>query len=360
MPIEVGFWKIEKDKVRRVDFGSIDTERRLESLIESDLSIIGSDLMLIGRQVITSFGKIIDLLAMNANGKISIIELKRNKTPREVVAQAIDYASWIQHLGFDDFKQIYRDYSSKELEEGYADFFGTDLPEHINEEHDMLIVCSTLDTESERIVSYLSERDIPINVVFFSYFKDGDSEYLSRSWLIDPMVVEEKASISGSKDTGEVWNGRDFVVNIDEWEGVSTWKDAVKYGFVSAGGGIWYSRTLKQLREGHRVFAYIPQVGYVGVGKVIGTSLPMKDFKVSVDGQEKPILEAPMHCDRIKAMASRSDDETEYLVKVEWIKTVEESKALKGKGLRANQNSAFKLKNTYTLTKLIDFFGLEE
>ncbi len=361
MAVEVGFWRIEKNKLRKVEYSSIDMERRLEDLIESDFSILNTDLMLIGRQVRTSYGKIIDLLAMDADGKITIIELKRNHTPREVVAQTLDYASWLEEQTFDDIKRIYREYKAKELEEGYSNYFNRDLPEHINQEHEMLIVCSSLDHESERIISYLSEKyDVPINVVFFRYFKDGSSEYLSRSWMIDPTIVEEKAINAGAKDTGEVWNGHDFVANIDEYNGISTWEDAVKYGFISAGGGLWYSRTLNQLKAGHRVFAYIPATGFVGVGDVVEPSVAVKDFMVSIDGVMTPIANAPLASERMKVFAQKSEDETEYLVRVKWIKTVKETEAFKEKGLRANQNSVFKLKSSYTLNKLLNFFGLEE
>jgi hypothetical protein len=47
----------------------------------------------------------------------------------------------------------------------------------------------------------------------------------------------------------------------------------MKYGFISAGGGEWFSRTLKNLPLGARVFASIPKCGYVGVGTVIGEAL---------------------------------------------------------------------------------------
>jgi RecB family endonuclease NucS len=43
--------------------------------------------MVIGRQVPTSYGKRIDLLAIDAGGDLHAIELKRDRTPREVSIQ---------------------------------------------------------------------------------------------------------------------------------------------------------------------------------------------------------------------------------------------------------------------------------
>lgn len=63
-----------------------------------DVSILNRDWLLIGRQVRTGFDKLIDLLAVDANGTVIVIELKRDNTPRDVVAQAIDYASRIMTL----------------------------------------------------------------------------------------------------------------------------------------------------------------------------------------------------------------------------------------------------------------------
>lgn len=87
MPVEVGIWKIGK-KLERIEFAELDSEKRLEEIIAGDLTILEPGLMLLGRQVPTAFGKIIDILAMDGEGNLVIIELKRNRTPREVVAQA--------------------------------------------------------------------------------------------------------------------------------------------------------------------------------------------------------------------------------------------------------------------------------
>ena len=115
-------------------------------------------------------------------GDLVILELKRDRTPRDIVAQALDYASWVQGLGHEDvinrasdfFKGIGEDRS---LERAFKDKFGENLPEVINESHRIYIVASTLDSATERIVEYLSEtHGVDINAATFAYYKVGDDE----------------------------------------------------------------------------------------------------------------------------------------------------------------------------------------
>ena len=46
-------------------------------------------------------------------------------------------------------------------------------------------------------------------------------------------------------------------------------EDAVKYGFVSAGGGRWYSQTLRGLPVGARVFVNIPGAELIPKGQFL-------------------------------------------------------------------------------------------
>jgi hypothetical protein len=161
-----------------------------------------------------------------------------------VVAQALDYGSWVSGLGRDEVGVLYEKYRPGEtFEEAFSQRFGTPVPDALNAAHQLIIVASTLDASTERIVSYLSAYGVPLNVVFFSYFKDGDHEYLARSWLIDPVEAESRtarARADGArvrKVTG-TWNGQDFYVSFGEGE-TRSWDDAIKYGFVSGGGGPW-------------------------------------------------------------------------------------------------------------------------
>ncbi|MBP2132215.1 hypothetical protein J2128_000136 [Methanomicrobium sp. W14] len=360
MPIEVGLWNITTNTVNKIEYSSIDSEKRLEDIICNNISILDDDLLIIGRQTPTIYGKYIDLLGINSEGKLTIIELKKNKTPREVIAQVLDYASWIKDLSYTEVKNICKNYHNEEFESLFAEKFGESPPEKINQEHNMVIVCSELDNETERILNYLSGNyNVPINAVFFRFFSDNKSDYLSRSWLIDPIEAEERTSKSGAQSKGEPWNGRDFVVNIDECDGVSTWEDTKKYGFVSAGGGIWYSKTMKNLFPGARIFAMIPKKGYLGVAKVLEESVPIKDFLVRKGNKEVPILEVPLKCENIKNNWDNPDS-CEYLVRVEWLKILPDDQPYWVKGLSANQNSAFKLRNKFTLDKLTEHFQLDD
>jgi hypothetical protein len=360
MPIEVAIWEVEQNSLKKMEYTNLNYEDKLQNAVERDLSIISDELLTIGSQVHTAFGKKIDLLAMNPEGNLVIIELKRGKTPREVVAQTLDYASWVKDLSFDDIADTFRQYNNnKELEEAFQDKFGVQLPEELNNQHEMIVVCSSLDSESERIINYLSLYKVPINVVFFKYFKQNDKEFLTRSWLINPNELTEKGITTKDGSKKEPWNGKDFVCNIDEADGISSWEDCIKYGFISAGGKRWYIASLNQLFPGARVFAMIPGKGYLGVGIVKENVLPIKDFKVVCDKKETSILDVALKCEGLK---KQSDDleKCEHLVRVDWLATKKENDAFWVKGLRANQNSAFKLRSLFTLNKLVEHFGLEK
>jgi len=50
---------------------------------------------------------------------------------------------------------------------------------------------------------------------------------------------------------------------------------------------------------------------------------------------------------------------SEYLARVEWIDTRPRSRALKEKGMFANQNVVAKLRQTFTLQRLVEEFDLD-
>jgi hypothetical protein len=132
MPEEVRIWSIQQgNKLRELERSKLDLEQRIEEWTAEDISILSNDLLVIGRQVPTDFGGFLDLLCLNANGDTVIVELKRHKTPREVTAQVLDYASWINDLSNDSITSIANEYlgSKGPLERAFTEKFNIDLPD---------------------------------------------------------------------------------------------------------------------------------------------------------------------------------------------------------------------------------------
>lgn len=102
MGVETGVWRIEQGVPRRLPSAVMPSERDLEDLLAQDPALLGEALLVIGRQVHTPHGKFIDLLALDAEGTVHVLELKKDRTPRDVVAQVLDYGSWVSTLSRDD------------------------------------------------------------------------------------------------------------------------------------------------------------------------------------------------------------------------------------------------------------------
>jgi len=346
----------------------MEVEKRLEDIIAEDPLILGPDVLVIGRQVPTAYGTFIDLLAINREGNLIVIELKKDKTPREVVAQVLDYGSWVSQLEEADIADIFENYrhslnsetSAPSLDAAFCERFNvSSMPEALNESHELLIVATRLDDSTERIIGYLTDYGLAINAAFFRVFKDGEHEYLSRAWLIAPEAAEAKITEKREKLP---WNG-EYYVSFGHSETGRHWEDARKYGFVSAGGGEWYSRTLSILEQGGRIWVNVPQTGYVGVGIVKEGPARAQEFLVQdANGHMVPITTLPLK-GNLAHPTDNPEDSEEYLVRVEWIKTAPLSEAISERGFFGNQNSAARPRAKawqHTTERLKHRFGIEE
>lgn len=338
MPIHHAIWRVGEQPAPLVS-SRLASEQQLEDMIVRDPRILSSEWMLIGRQEVTSHGGRVDLLAIAPDASLVLIELKRDRTPREIIAQALDYASWVEQLTPDRVAQIFQRFSGgKSLDIAFQERFGVELDEGtLNQSHQIIIVAAELDPSTERIIGYLNARDIAINVVFFLVFEHGAEKLLSRAWLIDPGETQANvASTTTAKGDKEPWNG-EFYVSFGDAASRS-WEDARRFGYISGGGDSWYSQTLKLLSPGDRVWVKIPKKGYVGVGTVLESVQPVKDFKVRTDSGEQPALVALKHAEKYQLTAD-DPERAEYFVRVKWLDTVPENKAVNEVGLFGNQNT---------------------
>jgi len=207
MADEVKVWEVTGNgALKKVQPAKLSLEAWIEEWIKQDISVLvpdGSKLLLIGQQVRTDLGDEIDLLCMDSRGNLVIVELKRDKTPRKVTAQALEYASWVQDLTADKIEELaLLTHPGKLLSELFKEKFDADYPEALNAEHSILIVAAQIDDRTERIIRYLSAKGIDINFVRFHLFQDQDGkELLIRTFTVTPDEVEQITSRVGTKNT---------------------------------------------------------------------------------------------------------------------------------------------------------------
>ncbi|MFB3915759.1 MAG: endonuclease NucS domain-containing protein [Terriglobales bacterium] len=324
-------------------------EDQLQAWIAANPRLIGLELLVLGREVPTEFGGRIDILGLDQDGNAVIIECKRDRTPRDIIAQILDYASWVAALSTRKIHEIAQAKLGKSLETAFQERFGTELPEALNESHSLVIVASEFDASSRRIVEYLAEvHEVGINTAFFNTFEHDGETFLATDWLLDQEEVTQRAESKAKAPWSGLWY---FNVGQDNER---NWEDLRKYGFISAGGSRYYSDPLKRLSPGDRVCAYQKQSGYVGFGIVTGPSVPVRDFTVN----DTPILKLPLQA---RGFGHEADDldKCEYLVSVEWLKTYPLSEAKTFTGVFANQNIVCKLRDAATIEFLKGVFPLE-
>lgn len=199
MGTEIRTWQIINGELKSISSKLKDNNRTepydLEPWVKSNPEILGSDLALIGRQVTSKSGPI-DLLGIDSLGNLIVIELKREKLPREALAQAIDYASDISTWSIEKISEICNAHTSKTLEEIFQNQFpDIDLESvNINSMQRILLVGFSLESSLERMIEWLSDGyNVNINAIILSYIitSNGD-EVLMRTSIISEEIEQER------------------------------------------------------------------------------------------------------------------------------------------------------------------------
>ena len=136
----------------------------------------------------------LDLLLMDIEGNLTIVELKRDKTPRDVIAQILEYASDVQQMTVDDLEEVVSKHTRHSgladvvvcLQEENPEYEDTDLDkvkERVREclqgkRLQLLVVSYDVDDRIRRVTDLLRETyGMRIYSVAFDYFVGDDYEY---------------------------------------------------------------------------------------------------------------------------------------------------------------------------------------
>ncbi|MCP5179911.1 MAG: MmcB family DNA repair protein [Pseudomonadales bacterium] len=332
----------------------------IQEWIEKSPSILGEQLLVIGKELTLESGRRLDLLAIDKSASLVVIELKRDDTGASAEWQAIKYASYCSNLTIEEiFSQLarYRELAEGEAEKLVEEFIDADF-ENLNASQRIILAAKEFHSEVISAVLWLREFGVNIQCTRLAPYVDADNALFIKPEIIIPLPEardyierkEQKRRVAATSQSE--WTGYWFV-NVGEGEH-RTWDDNVKYGFVGAGQGRRYSSALKRLKVGDKLYAYAAGLGYVGFGQVISSAVPIREFVVEESGV--PLLEENLTA--ANPSENADDDELcEWVVGVKWEKTVPFSKAKTFTGVFANQNIVCKLRNEQTLRFVQKEFG---
>jgi hypothetical protein len=196
-------------------------EAVLEDWLESnpDGIVEEGELLIVGRQVVTNFGGFVDLLGIDRYGSVVVIELKRNRTPRDTLAQALEYASFAERLNAEQLEGILRLYQKNDsvsLAEYHRVYFELSPDEAIafNKDQRIVIVGQTITPEIRQTASFLRSKGVRVTCVEFSFFQaTGGTRLLSQEIVVGQEADKPTTPTSGSLPT-VTENG--FMATLDD------------------------------------------------------------------------------------------------------------------------------------------------
>jgi hypothetical protein len=179
------------------------------------------------------------------------VELKRNRTPRDTLAQSLEYASFVEHLDISQLESILRSYLNDEslsLAEYHREYFelASDEAVAFNKDQRIVIVGQRITPEIRQTASFLRSKGIRVTCVEFTFFQTNEeTRLLSQEIVVGKEsdkpahvasgslpVVDEKAFFATLDDNGKTvfscllglakdksmpihWGTKGFSLNID-------------------------------------------------------------------------------------------------------------------------------------------------
>lgn len=171
-------------RMKRLDFRiEADLEDYLQVYLSHHLSLLGLNLLFIGRQIATP-GGIVDLLAIDATGVVYIIELKLRQATASTTAQLLAYRRSIKQL---TKQQLIRVAAAGglhiDLLQAFQRHFGYPLPEGANRAQVLTVIAASIHPRTAE--SLLELRDMGYAIDAFCYSVRSDT------FSLIPHVLEQ-------------------------------------------------------------------------------------------------------------------------------------------------------------------------
>ncbi len=203
----------------------------LQRLLRSQIDVLDTNLYVLTEE----FGdwedsrRRIDLLAIDKEGNLVVIELKRTNDGGHMELQAIRYAAMVSAMTFDRAVQIHAEFlarmgeSPEEARDQLLTFLEWEEPDEESFAADVriLLVSEDFGKELTTAVLWLRDRDIDIQCVRLRPYQDGERRLIDVQQIIPlPEATEYQVQLRKKEQVERKKRAERFDLRLKFWEGV--------------------------------------------------------------------------------------------------------------------------------------------
>ena len=239
-------------------------EKDLENIISDNIEdfINSEELMTIFTE--RQGQKAPDIMALDKNGDLYILELKRVEGKDKTLLQVLGYGQQYGDSDYDDLNAQYQKYTKgnddhTDLLEAHQRNFNRDEPlekEKFNTKQHFLIVTNGIDDDTKKAIKYWRKTGLNIDAITYFVYQIGDEKFIEFNGY--------------SKDKNKIQSeNKYYIINTDISNSIKHHNDMLE-NHKAAAYNDGYKEKIKKLHLGDTVFLYQSKKGIVACGVADG------------------------------------------------------------------------------------------
>ena len=208
--------KLAAERIEEVEFSSLGFQERrdIQEWVAANPGILGDDLLIVGKEF-NGFDRTnerLDLLAVDTEGKLVIIELKRDDTGTDAHWQAVKYASYLHRASAETIVRMlaaYKEISQEDAETSLLRHLDSDDLNALNNDQRIILASHRFAPEVTSAALWLNEKageNNLISCIRLTPHRDvqADSLYIQATTIIPVPGIEDYVVEVGSsaRNTG--------------------------------------------------------------------------------------------------------------------------------------------------------------
>jgi hypothetical protein len=227
-----------------------------------------------------------DILALDGQGNLVVVEIKRDWSDRVAVAQLLSYAADLRRVTYERLNaeaQRYAKWSGGELIAQFRTFIddATFPSKKLALQQRIFVVAPSSDAELRKIVEWLQDYKVPIQFVPFSLIADDDGSL--RFMSIEGIEADEAFLTSEDE-----WAGH-WIFNTNETNNPGAYRAMFDTSVIAIWGYGNGPRNLEGSSKDDKVFAYVNGQGIRALGVIEDPTVREgKGIFLDVNGKQEP------------------------------------------------------------------------